>query len=602
MSRKNSVEIGGQAVLEGVMMRGKSAEAIAVRDPYGNIQVESKRLEAKKSVAYKIPVLRGVLNFVSSLTDGTKIIMRSGEVFGDDAESEPTKAEKWLSEKLHIDALKLASGIGVVLGLVLAVALFIVIPTVLKNWAFSAIDMSALGAWASFIENLALGIVKVAILVGYLGAISRMKEIKRLFSYHGAEHKTIACYEAGEELTVENIRKQKRLHDRCGTNFIFIVILVSVLFYSIFFAFLEAVAGWKPSLQIYEILIRLGLLPFVAGCSYEVLKLLAKFDNPVVRVLKAPGLALQLITTKEPDDSMIEVARTAFEEVLSLQADENMPLKSFRTSVTIKNTLAKLNEINPKTWENEEILLSLLAESKRSALRPERVIYKDIADRAEKIASERAEGKKPLQYILGSANFYGYEIKTDPRALIPRFDTEILAEQAILALGGKGNGAGKRVFEPCTGSGAVAIAVQKETGATVVASDISADALSLARENAVALGANIEFVEGDLFAPADGKFDVIVINPPYIPTADIEGLDEEVKDSEPRLALDGGTDGLDVYRRIAVEYKEHLAEGGTLLMEIGIGQDTAIAELFGEVEFISDYNNPPVRRVAIIKG
>lgn len=602
MARKNSVDIGGQAVLEGVMMRGKRAEAIAVRDPYGNVQVESTRLTPKKSVAYKIPILRGVLNFIESLMDGTKIIMRSGEVYGDEADAEPTKAEKWLSEKLHIDAVKLASGIGIVLGLILAVGLFIVIPTVLKNWVFGAIDMSALGAWASFIENLALGIVKIGILIGYLAGISKMKEIKRLFSYHGAEHKTIACYEAGEELTVDNVRKQKRLHDRCGTNFIFIVILVSVFFYSVFFAFLQAVAGWKPSLQIYEILIRLGLLPFVAGCSYEVLKLLAKFDNPVVRVLKAPGLALQLITTKEPDDGMIEVAMAAFNEVLALQADEERPLKKFRTSVTVKNLLAKLDEAHDKHWENEEILMSLLGESNRSSLRPDRTVYKDIADRALEISKERAEGKKPLQYILGSTVFYGYNIKTDARALIPRFDTEILAEQAIKALGGKGNGAGKSVLELCTGSGAVAITIQKETGATVVASDISTDALSLAKENAEHLGSDIEFREGDLFSPISGKFDVIVINPPYIPTADIDGLDAEVKDNEPRLALDGGADGLDIYRRIAVEYKDHLAESGTLLMEIGIGQDAAIAELFGEAEFVSDYNDPPVKRVAIIKG
>ncbi len=601
MSRKNCADIGGQAVLEGVMMRGKRAEAIACRDPYGNIQIESKRLPQRNSVIYKIPVLRGVISFVDSLADGTKTIMRSGEVFGDDAEAEPTKAEKWLSDKLKIDAIKLASVIGVVLGLIFAVGLFIVVPTLIKNLVFKYIDMSALGAWASFVENLALGLVKIAILVGYLGAISHMKEIKRLFSYHGAEHKTIACYENGLELTVENVRKQKRLHDRCGTNFIFIVILVSVLFYSVFFAFLQAVAGWKPSLQIYEILIRLGLLPFVAGCSYEVLKLLAKFDNPIVRVLKAPGLALQLITTKEPDDSMIEVAMASFNEVLALQADESMPTKTFRTSVTVKKALAELDAVNDKHYENEEILMSLLGESNRSAIPPERVFYKDIADKAKAIASERAKGGKPLQYLLGTAVFYGYNIKVDARALIPRFDTELLAEQAIKALG-KGAGADKTALELCTGSGAIAVTVCKETGARITASDISQDALDLAEENAKALGADVKFVLGDLFEPIEGKYDVIIANPPYIPTGDMSGLDAEVKDAEPLLALDGGADGLDFYRRIAADYKDYLNPGGVLLLEIGVGQAEAIKELFGEVEFISDYNNPPVQRVAIIKN
>lgn len=598
MARKNCTNIGGQAVLEGVMMRGKTAEATAVRDPYGKIQVESKRLPENKGVAYKIPVLRGVLSFVNSLIGGSEIIMRSGEVYGEDVESEPTKFDLWVKKNLKIDSMKLATYIGLVLGILLAVGLFIIIPTLIKNFVFGLIDMSPLGAWASFVENLALGIVRMLIFLGYLLLVSRMKEIKRLFAYHGAEHKTIACYEAGEELTPENVKKHSRLHDRCGTNFMFIVMMVSILFFAVFFSLIEALTGWKPSKQIFEILIRLASVPLIAGLSYEVLKFLAKFDNFLVRILKAPGRALQLITTKEPDESMIEVAITAFNTVLQLEENADMPTTRFRTAVTLKKVLQDMQSINPdKVYENEEIIMATLGYSSRSQLKPERAIYKDIADGMLEICRNRVESGAPLQYLLGKAPFYGMELKVNENVLIPRFDTEILVERAIKEIGDKN----LKVLDVCTGSGAIAIAIKKNTNAEVSASDISPLALEVAKENAVNQSAEITFIESDLFEKINEKYDLIVINPPYIPTLDIEGLDGEVKDYEPRLALDGGADGMDIYRKIASSYDNHLNDGGMLIMEIGIGQSESIQELFGSVEFIKDYNNPPVDRVAIVK-
>lgn len=598
MARKNCTNIGGQAVLEGVMMRGKTAEATAVRDPYGKIQVESKRLPENKGVAYKIPVLRGVLSFVNSLIGGSEIIMRSGEVYGEDVESEPTKFDLWVKKNLKIDSMKLATYIGLVLGILLAVGLFIIIPTLIKNFVFGLIDMSPLGAWASFVENLALGIVRMLIFLGYLLLVSRMKEIKRLFAYHGAEHKTIACYEAGEELTPENVKKHSRLHDRCGTNFMFIVMMVSILFFAVFFSLIEALTGWKPSKQIFEILIRLASVPLIAGLSYEVLKFLAKFDNFLVRILKAPGRALQLITTKEPDESMIEVAITAFNTVLQLEENADMPTTRFRTAVTLKKVLQDMQSINPdKVYENEEIIMATLGYSNRSQLKPERAIYKDIADGMLEICRNRVESGAPLQYLLGKAPFYGMELKVNENVLIPRFDTEILVERAIKEIGDKN----LKVLDVCTGSGAIAIAIKKNTNAEVSASDISPLALEVAKENAVNQSAEITFIESDLFEKINEKYDLIVINPPYIPTLDIEGLDGEVKDYEPRLALDGGADGMDIYRKIASSYDNHLNDGGMLIMEIGIGQSESIQELFGSVEFIKDYNNPPVDRVAIVK-
>lgn len=598
MARKNCTNIGGQAVLEGVMMRGKTAEATAVRDPYGVIQVESKRLPENKGLAYKIPVLRGVLSFINSLVGGSQIIMRSGEVYGEEVDDEPSKADIWLKKHFKIDTVKLATYIGLVLGLVFAVGLFIVLPTVLKNVIFRFIDMSPLGVWASFIENLTLGIVRILIFIGYLLAISRMKEIKRLFAYHGAEHKTIACYEAGEELTPENVKKHSRLHDRCGTNFMFIVMMVSILFFAVFFSFIEALTGWKPTKQIYEILIRIGALPLIAGLSYEVLKFLAKFDNIIVRILKAPGRAMQLITTSEPDESMIEVAITAFNTVLELESDPKKELSVFRTSVTVKKILADMQVINPeKTYENEEIIMCVMGYKNRSALRPEKPIYKDIADKMIDICRKRVETNEPLQYLLGKANFYGLELFVDKRVLIPRFDTEILVERAIKEMGSKE----VKVLDMCTGSGAVGIAVKLNSNASVTSSDISAEALAVAKKNASVHGADINFIQSDLFENVDGRFDYILINPPYIPSGDIETLDNEVKDYEPRLALDGGADGMDIYKRISKEYDKYLGDGGVLMLEIGIGQMEAIEGLFGNVEFITDYNNPPIERVAIIR-
>ncbi len=578
-------------------MRGKTAEAIAVRDPYGKIQVESKRLPENKGLAYKIPVVRGVLSFIDSLIGGSEIIMRSGEVYGEDVEGEPSKLDKWLQKNLKIDTVKLATYIGLILGLALAVGLFIIIPTVIADVVFDKLlDLSSLGVWASFIENLALGLVRILIFIGYLLAVSSMKEIKRLFAYHGAEHKTIACYEAGEELTPENVKKHSRLHDRCGTNFMFIVMMVSILFFAIFFSLIEALSGWTPSKQIYKILIRIAALPLIAGISYEVLKFLAKFDNFLVKVLKAPGRALQLITTREPDEKMIEVAIAAFNTVLELEQDANKPTTKFRTSVTVKKLLQDMKAINPeKEYENEEIIMCVMGYRNRTMLKDTQPIYKDIGDQMLEICRKRVETKEPLQYLLGKANFYGLEFNVDKRVLIPRFDTEILVERAIKEIGDRE----VNVLDMCTGSGAIGITVALNTKANVTLSDISKDALAVAESNAKALNANVKLVESNLFENIEGKFDFILINPPYIPSNDILTLDSEVKDYEPILALDGGDTGMDVYERIALEYANYLTDDGILMLEIGINQKEEIEKLFGDVEFIKDYNNPPVDRVAI---
>ena len=605
MARKNSSPVGGQAVLEGVMMRGPGAEAVAVRDPGGAIQIESRRLPPKPAIA-KIPVVRGVWSFVQSLVDGTKTLIRSGEVYGEDPEEEESAFEKKLREKFKINPVKFAAFIGAVLGVLLAVAIFVVVPTYAAKGLYTLINLEPLGHYLKvLIENLTIGVIKVAIFLIYIALVGRLKEIKRLFSYHGAEHKTIACYEAGEELIPENVKKHTRFHDRCGTNFIFIVMMVSVIFNAVFFALI----GWDPEATILEILVRIALIPLIAGCSYEVLKLLAKFDNPFVRVLKAPGLGLQRLTTREPDEGMIEVAIAAFNEAMALEADPERETKKFVTFVKRESLVKELEEILKKAGnksakrEAELILMKLTSTDTLAALKSIRFLPEDAKAGAKAYAEERATGK-PLQYVLGEAYFYGRTFISDPRALIPRQDSEFLAEAAIsVAKEYLDRGVTPSVLELCTGSGAVAITVSEELGIAVDASDCDEDALSLADENVGKHEAKVELIKSDIFAEIDKKYDIILANPPYIPSGEIASLDREVADYEPRIALDGGADGLDFYRRIAAGAGEKLNPGGVMIFEAGKGEAEAVDAIFGaKSERVRDYCDPPVDRVLIYRG
>ena len=605
MARKNSSPVGGQAVLEGVMMRGPGAEAVAVRDPGGAIQIESRRLPPKPAIA-KIPVVRGVWSFVQSLVDGTKTLIRSGEVYGEDPEEEESAFEKKLREKFKINPVKFAAFIGAVLGVLLAVAIFVVVPTYAAKGLYTLINLEPLGHYLKvLIENLTIGVIKVAIFLIYIALVGRLKEIKRLFSYHGAEHKTIACYEAGEELIPENVKKHTRFHDRCGTNFIFIVMMVSVIFNAVFFALI----GWDPEATILEILVRIALIPLIAGCSYEVLKLLAKFDNPFVRVLKAPGLGLQRLTTREPDEGMIEVAIAAFNEAMALEADPERETKKFVTFVKRESLVKELEEILKKAGnksakrEAELILMKLTSTDTLAALKSIRFLPEDAKVGAKAYAEERATGK-PLQYVLGEAYFYGRTFISDPRALIPRQDSEFLAEAAIsVAKEYLDRGVTPSVLELCTGSGAVAITVSEELGIAVDASDCDEDALSLADENVGKHEAKVELIKSDIFAEIDKKYDIILANPPYIPSGEIASLDREVADYEPRIALDGGADGLDFYRRIAAGAGEKLNPGGVMIFEAGKGEAEAVDAIFGaKSERVRDYCDPPVDRVLIYRG
>lgn len=572
--------IGGQAVLEGVMMRGRCGVATAVRDSDGIIRIEAERITPpeKKSIFVRLPIIRGIVNFFSSLVTGTKILMRSAEVYGGD-DDEPSKFEKWLAKTFKIDVMDVVLFFGVALGLVFSIALFFILPTFLGGLIGKAAPNMP-----PIVKNLIEGGIRILIFVGYILFTSLLKDIKRTYMYHGAEHKTITCYEKGLDLTVENVKKCRRVHDRCGTTFMFFVMFVSILVYSVFgaiFPVLNENVGLK-------MLSRIVLLPLIAGLSYELLKLLAKTDSPLVLPLKAPGLLLQMLTTKEPDEQMMEVAIAAFDKVLKMDEDPNEPVCKFvcpeKVSVVTENLKKKFRSSSVDETDAEWIV-SIVTGIKRSELGGDSRVKSSHIDKIDELAAERIKGK-PLSYVLGNADFYGYEIKVDERVLIPRPETEELVSEVLKVVKNT-----DKVLDLCTGSGAIALVINKKSGASVTATDISEAALDVAKENFKQFDAAVETRLIDLYGDLSEKFDIIVSNPPYIKTEEIDTLDKEVKDYEPRIALDGGEDGLDFYRRICEGAKQRLNEHGKLFLEAGYGEAEEIKKMLENdfnVEIIKD--------------
>ncbi|MBR1393170.1 MAG: DUF1385 domain-containing protein [Ruminococcus sp.] len=304
-------KIGGQAVIEGVMMRGIDTASMANRLPNGEIDLETWPIRGGKNLPWyrKVPFLRGVFSFGISLIDGYKCLMRSADKqLTEDDEEEPTKFEKWLTEKLGDKLMPIISGISVVLGLGLAILLFMMLPTLILKFIGLFVELPTIA------KNAIEGVIKIGIFVGYTALTGLMEDMHRLYEYHGAEHKTIACYEHGQELTVENVKKHCRFHPRCGTSFVFLVLFISIFVTTIFRL------SWDNVLL--RVLCKLALLPVVMGISYEVIRLAGKYDNIVMRIVSAPGLWIQRITTKEPKDDEIECAIAALKAVIPEGGEE----------------------------------------------------------------------------------------------------------------------------------------------------------------------------------------------------------------------------------------------------------------------------------------
>ena len=308
--------IGGQALIEGIMMRGPEKDAIVIRGKEG-LTVELSDRKLAKPGSYKTwPFFRGIFNFFDSQVTGVKALMRSADLAPEEMQEEPSKFDLWLEKKLGNETFqKVIVGLAVAMGLGLSVFLFFLLPM---------IGSSFLDGWIpnTFVLNLVEGIIRMFIFGAYMILVSRMGEMKRVFAYHGAEHKTIRCYEAGLPLTVENVRQQTRLHPRCGTSFLLVVMVTSILVFSVastglltVVPVLEAIRG-SMLYRLIMIVFKLLLLPVVVGITYEINRWCGRADNVFTRFLSTPGMWMQNFTTNEPDDSMIEVAIAAVEAVL----------------------------------------------------------------------------------------------------------------------------------------------------------------------------------------------------------------------------------------------------------------------------------------------
>ena len=295
-----AVRIGGQAVIEGVMMKNMDRYAVSVRKPNGKIEtkVEECVSFAEKHPLFQLPVFRGMANFLESMVIGMKTLNYSASFYEDEEEQTESRTEQLLEKILGEKAEKIIMGIVLVFSLAISIGLFMILPYIASE---------ALGKLIrnEYVILFMEGIIRIAIFLGYIVLISRMEDIKRVFMYHGAEHKTINCLEAGVPLTPENVDNFSRLHKRCGTSFIFIVMIISM----VFFFFIRVDTIWL------RIVLRLLFLPLVAGVSYEFIRLAGSSDHPLVQIFSKPGLALQKLTTKEPDHSMIEVAIASVEGV-----------------------------------------------------------------------------------------------------------------------------------------------------------------------------------------------------------------------------------------------------------------------------------------------
>ena len=329
MAKKESKEkfktmIGGQALIEGIMMMGPEKSAVVVRTKNG---VESKVTPLKKSEGFsvkKLPFIRGVFNFCKSMKVGVTALMYSADLFAEDDGETPEKQSKfdqWLEKKLSGEkAQNVLITLSVILGIAFSVALFFVLPSLLGSFINRWVTANEL------VRNLLEGLLRIVIFLTYMVLVSRMKDMKRVFSYPGAEHKTIRCYEAKLPLTVENVREQTRLHPRCGTSFLFVVMIISILVFSVATPILRPITPVFASgilNALMRVVLKILLLPIVVSLSYEFNRLVGRYDNWLTHALSAPGMWLQYLTTNEPDDSMIEVGIEALTLVLPEKEGED---------------------------------------------------------------------------------------------------------------------------------------------------------------------------------------------------------------------------------------------------------------------------------------
>ncbi|OCB00757.1 peptide chain release factor N(5)-glutamine methyltransferase [Clostridium beijerinckii] len=563
-------DVGGQAVIEGVMMRGSKNLATAVRTPKGNIEIDFKdnRPVTKKYPILNIPFLRGFFVLVESMKVGMESLNYSASFLEEDNE-EPSKFEKWLDDKLGEKANSVLMAITMFISFLFAIGLFVALPTGIAS-VFKGEGIS------NVMLNLIEALIRIVILLLYMFFISKLNDIYRVFQYHGAEHKTIFCYEAMEELTVENVRKQSRLHPRCGTNFLFLVMFVSIIVFSF--------TGWGGIIE--RLALRIILIPVVTGISYEIIKWLGKNDSMLAQIIAYPGLKLQLLTTKEPDDSQIEVA------IASLKAAEGIkdPNKNIEELIKTGTSTLKENGIDTARLD-AELLLGNIIEKDRVYLitHKEDEVSKEDAEKYFDLIEKR-RNKMPVKYILNKCEFMGIEFYVEEGVLIPRGDTEILVDEVLKIIEENQE---MQICDLCSGSGAVGISLahfRQNIKVDLIDYYPIPEKVSLINIEKNKLEDRVFFIKSDLLEELiknNKMYDIIVSNPPYIEECEIGKLMEDVKNYEPHTALNGGNDGLDFYRKIIDQSQYTLRRNGILAFEIGYNQGEAVKLLMENNGFIN---------------
>ena len=568
-------DVGGQAVIEGVMMRGAKGEATAVRTPSGKIEVkfEKKIPITKKYKFLNYPLIRGIFVLIDSMITGISTLNYSASFF-EEEEEEESKIDKWLKEKMGDKANNLIIGLTMMVSVLFSVLLFVAMPTVIAS-LFSKLNLPHI------VLNLIEALIRMVILFLYMYIISKMEEIYRVFQYHGAEHKTIFCYEAEEELTVENVKKFSRFHPRCGTNFLFLIMFVSIIIFSF--------TGWGGFFE--RIALRIVLIPLVSGITYEIIKWLGKSNTNLAAIVSYPGMKLQELTTKEPDYSQIEVA------IAALMRAEGIKPKEKNLGDVLSNGLEILKNSGIDNYRLDAQLLlgHVLKETKLYILTNRDVLISKEKEEEFLSLIEKRKEKMPIKYILGETEFMGLNFEVKEGVLIPRGDTEILVEEVLKLMDKEKS---YEVCDLCSGSGAIGISLAHFRENIIVDEidyfDIPEEVTkkNIEKNN---LKDRVNFIKSDLLKEVIGrkKYDFLVSNPPYIKNEEVKKLMKDVKDYEPHTALDGGKDGLDFYKRIVEESKLVLKDNGIIAFEIGFDQREDVESLLklNGFEDISSYKD-----------
>lgn len=557
-------DVGGQAIIEGVMMRGAKGLATAVRTPNGEIEVKVKRTTpiTKKYKILNIPIIRGAAALIDSLIIGINTLNYSASFFEEDEEE--SKFDTWLKNKLgDKGANDLIITLTMMVSLLVAAGLFLGIPTAIAS-IFKGIGLSPI------LLNLIESAIRIAILITYMYFISKLDDIYRIFQYHGAEHKTIFCYEAEEKLTIENVKKFGRLHPRCGTNFLFLTMIVSIILFTL--------TGWGGFWQ--RLILRIVLMPLVAGITYELIKWLGRTESKLGKFIAYPGLKLQELTTKEPDDEQLEVA------IKSLMAAEGIEYKKTIGELLIDgNKILKEANIDTYILDVQLLLGKVLGKDKLYLITNKEEEVSKIKEREfYKLINQRKD-KMPIKYILKSAEFMGLEFQVEEGVLIPRGDTEVLVEETLKFIK---NERRYDICDLCCGSGAIGISIaylKENTNVDLIDYYEIPEKVTKKNIRKHNLDSRTNFIKSDLLKEPismNKKYDILVSNPPYIKDEVIETLMDDVKKYEPHTALSGGEDGLYFYKKIIDDSNKILKDNGVLAFEIGHDQGKEVSDLMVE--------------------